>query len=241
MKKSLLVAGLLFVCTSGFSAQSYQTVGISISQGKGDIIDGTNTVSYSAHSTSLNYNLYNPAYNLMFSADVAPEQKIYSSTTQGHPYDYKTKGIEFSVSYMPKFYLQESLYVAPSFRLSRYKSDDYAQLTDGSTFSSTGTAQSETTKDTDTDLSVDVYLVNEYASYSNAFIGLSLVDDLLFKQSGDDERNNFALGLGIEHYLQNNFRISASFFNYLTDKKENGDYLATKNATSFSVGIDYKF
>jgi predicted porin len=98
-----------------------------------------------------------------------------------------------------------------------------------------------TTKDTNTDLSVDIYLVNEYAQYSNAFIGLSLVDDLLFKQSGDDERNNFTLVLGIEHYLQNNFRISASFFNYLTDKKENADYYAIKNATGVGIGIDYKF
>ena len=202
MKKSLLVSGLLFVCTSGFSAQSYQTVGISISHEKGDIVRTTDSVSYSAHSTSLNYSLYNPAYNLMISSDVAPEQKIYSSTTQGHPYDYNTKGLGFSASYMPKFYLKESLYLAPSFTLSRYKSEDYAQLTDGSSFSSTGTAQSVTTKDTNTTLSVDVYLVNEYAQYSNAFIGLSLVDDLLFKQSGDDERNNFTLVLGIEHYLR---------------------------------------
>lgn len=241
MKKSLLVAGLLFVSTSGFSAQSYQTAGVSISQEKGDIVSSTESVSYSAYSASLDYSLYNPTYNLMFSLDIAPEQKIYSGTTQGHPYDYKTKGLGFTVSYIPKFYLKENLYVGPSFTLSRYTSEDYEQLTDGSSFNSTGTAKSETTKNTDTDLSVDAYLVSEYAPYSNAYIGLSLADDLLFKQSGDDERNNFILGIGIEHYLQNNFRIIGTFSKYLTDKKENSDYLATENATQFSLGIDYQF
>lgn len=241
MKKNLLVAGLLFLSTNGFSAQSYQTVGVSILQERGDVVDSTDSVSYSVHSTSLNYGLYNPKYNLMISYNVTPEQKVYSYKTQSNSYDSKIKSSEFSVSYMPKFYLKESVYLAPSFTLSRSTSESYAELTDGSYFSSTGTAQSEITKDTDNDLSVDVYVVNEYVQYSNAYIGLSLVDDLFFKQSEDDERNNFALVLGVEHYLKNNFRISASFAKYLTDKKENADYAAIKNVTHLNIGIDYKF
>jgi opacity protein-like surface antigen len=241
MKKSLILASLL-LATSAIANQSYQTGGFSITSTSGDFESSTSSKSFSLNRNFFEYNLYNPNYIIKASYGIMPEQTLYSTkTSNNNPYDYKRKASGFGVTYIHKIYQKDKIYIAPIIKLSRIKSEGYAHLTNGAHWIATGTADSVTTSRTDTDLSLDIMIAKEYKEYSTAYAVLSLVDDLIFKDDDDDERSNFTLTVGAEHYLQDNWRLIGSFSKYLTDKKADSKWSATKNVTSINIGVDYKF
>ena len=243
MKKSLIAVGLLLAGTSAVASESYQTVGFSRIHTSGDFVSSTSSKSFSLNRNLLNYSLYKPSYIIKASYSMMPNQTLYSSKTSNNsPYDRKRKASGFGVTYIPKFYIKDSIFVAPIITLKRVKSETYSHMSvPGTYWVSTRTADTTTTSRTDTDLSLDVMIAKEYKQYSSAYAVLSLVNDLAFKDNDDDERDNFTLTVGAEHYLQDNWRIVGNISKFLTDKKADSKWYATENLISINLGVDYKF
>ncbi len=242
IKKSLIVAGLLLTTTSATASESYQTAGFSKIHASGDFVGSASSKSFSYDRNEFEYSLYKPNYIIKARYSIMPEQTLYSTTTsKNYAYDYRRKSSGYGATYIHKFYQTDKIYISPVINLSRVKSEGYAHLANGAHWISTGTADNVITSRTDTDLSLDIMIAKEYKEFSTAYAVLGLVDDLAFKDSEDDERNNFTLTFGAEHHIKDNWRILGSISKYLTDKKADSNWNATKNVTSFKLGIDYKF
>ncbi len=241
MKKIIYGIGLLGLL-SNVSAKDYQTIGYQYISTSYDVIT-TSTRSASYIANNLSYSINKKQYRLTFNYGFLYNQVIYSDQTSTNaPYDIYASSTRLNVEYMYKYHLKNNTYIAPILAFKSTSTTSYANLTTfGYYWTDTRSSKSIDTTTKDKDLSVGVLLAKEYGEYSRLYVRLDIFDDLIFKGSDEDDRDNLILTGGIEHFLGDNLIVTASYTTYLGNKEKTDKYYAVENYNSFIIGLNYKF
>ena len=220
---------------------NYQSLSFEISKQNFDLAGKTSKVNSSSQTNLLLYKLHKPNYIVSAGYQFTPNQVVFSDLDEGNSYDKMIESKQYSLSYLHKLYLNNDIYYGPKIKLSKYQSTSTKYLTSPNTvWSNFGLNDIIYKNYTDFDLSLDVVIAKQYASYSNVYANLNLINDLAFNCYNEDDENNYLFTLGVEHYLENDFILKASYSKYLTNK-ETLKWYETGNLSNFMLGIGYKF
>ncbi len=243
MKKSIVLAGMLL--GNSLFAVDYSTINYTKSKANMTYVKSSGkSIDASYDANYITYKKHTDNYIGSFSYLYADDQTLYTTTVNSSTsvtYDSKREVKGYRLSYFANAYTIGNTSIGPHFSLSRVERTSYNLIQDGYIWTSTGNRKSTSTDRTDNDLSLSLSAINRYSENSFIYGTLSLIDDLLFKNEGDDERSNFALELGAEHHIGANITLNASYSTYITKRERNADFSETSDLSTLDIGIGYIF
>ena len=187
MKKNYCLLVLLVSSSLFAEGNDYSVMDISFSKTDATFVRSSGKVVDSGLDlTKVGYSRYSKNYEIFLGYTFSDEQTQYTTTTTSGsiPYELKKEVSYYSLSYINNFYISNELYFGPMLTLSRSESTSYALISDGYIWTSTNSRKSSESKYTDNDLSLNVVGFYRYESNSYAYMTLTLVDDLFFKNEG---------------------------------------------------------
>jgi len=163
-----------------------------------------------------------------------PLQTVGNTSLNSYPVEIKQKRekIELAVAY--KFYLMDSLYIAPAIAYIHTDTKTFQNLNNN------GTIISSTTHNVDTDYSLYGLIGYRPTQTTSILLYWELNNDLLSSEYSQDY-SSYQVNLSVIQAISSNAVLYFQYNRLLKDKPATSVNTGTKDVAGFSLGIGFRF
>lgn len=163
-----------------------------------------------------------------------PLQTVGNTTLSSFPVEIKQKREKIELGAAYKFYLMDSLYIAPALVYINTDSKTFQYL------NNSGTITSSITNSVDTDYSLYALMGYHPSKVTSLLLSLELNNDLLGNEYGKDY-STYQVNFSILQAISKSTLLYFKYNKSLKDKPSTSLHTGTQNVNGFTLGIGFHF